>query len=84
MSRADEAIEVHFKRGGHAHKHDDVIRIIQSDDDRGAGNGIRTRNPKLGKLVLYQLSYSRTRQRSTEAAARCQIGAGVVNATPLK
>jgi integrase len=25
----------------------------------GAGNGIRTRDPKLGKLVLYQLSYSR-------------------------
>ena len=26
----------------------------------GAGNGVRTRDPKLGKLVLYQLSYSRT------------------------
>ena len=24
-----------------------------------AGDGIRTRDPKLGKLVLYQLSYSR-------------------------
>ena len=25
----------------------------------GAGNGVRTRDPQLGKLVLYQLSYSR-------------------------
>tara|TARA_Y100001934_G_C11711469_1_gene476968 strand:+ start:263 stop:532 length:270 start_codon:yes stop_codon:yes gene_type:complete len=25
----------------------------------GAGNEVRTRNPQLGKLVLYQLSYSR-------------------------
>ena len=26
----------------------------------GAGNGIRTRDPQLGRLMLYQLSYSRT------------------------
>ncbi len=26
----------------------------------GAGNEIRTRDPDLGKVVLYQLSYSRT------------------------
>ena len=26
-----------------------------------AGNGTRTRDPNLGKVVLYQLSYSRTR-----------------------
>ena len=26
----------------------------------GAGNGIRTRDPQLGKLMLYQLSYART------------------------
>ena len=25
----------------------------------GAGDGFRTRDPKLGKLVLYQLSYAR-------------------------
>ena len=25
----------------------------------GAGNGVRTRDPNLGKVVLYQLSYSR-------------------------
>ena len=27
----------------------------------GAGNGVRTRDPELGKLVLYQLSYTRAR-----------------------
>lgn len=27
----------------------------------GAGNGVRTRDPKLGKLVLCQLSYTRPR-----------------------
>ena len=26
----------------------------------GAGNGTRTRDPQLGKLMLYQLSYSRS------------------------
>jgi hypothetical protein len=26
-----------------------------------AGNGTRTRDPNLGKVVLYQLSYSRER-----------------------
>lgn len=30
-----------------------------SDEATGAGNGVRTRDPKLGKLVLYQLSYAR-------------------------
>ena len=27
-----------------------------------AGNGTRTRDPNLGKVVLYQLSYSRARE----------------------
>jgi hypothetical protein len=27
----------------------------------GAGNGVRTRDPQLGRLMLYQLSYSRTK-----------------------
>ncbi len=26
----------------------------------GAGNGTRTRDPQLGKLLLYQLSYARS------------------------
>ncbi len=28
-------------------------------ENYGAGDGVRTRDPKLGKLVLYQLSYAR-------------------------
>ena len=28
-----------------------------------AGNGTRTRDPNLGKVVLYQLSYSRVRRK---------------------
>ena len=27
----------------------------------GAGDGVRTRDPELGKLVLYQLSYTRNK-----------------------
>ncbi len=29
----------------------------------GAGDGIRTRDPNLGKVVLYQLSYTRIRKK---------------------
>ena len=32
-----------------------------------AGNGTRTRDPNLGKVVLYQLSYSRVRQNLTNS-----------------
>ena len=32
-----------------------------------AGNGTRTRDPNLGKVVLYQLSYSRVGRRLGEA-----------------
>ena len=31
----------------------------RSGPKTGAGDGIRTRDPELGKLVLYQLSYTR-------------------------
>ena len=30
------------------------------EEEIGAGNETRTRDPNLGKVVLYQLSYSRT------------------------
>ena len=33
--------------------------LMKKADFRGAGNEIRTRDSKLGKLVLYQLSYAR-------------------------
>src|SRR6059036_2173635 len=32
-----------------------------------AGNGTRTRDPNLGKVVLYQLSYSRKRRQSNRS-----------------
>src|SRR5678815_2509566 len=37
----------------------------------GAGNGARTRDPQLGRLMLYQLSYSRSLPTKNSAAARC-------------
>jgi hypothetical protein len=47
-------------------------------DDR-AGNGTRTRDPNLGKVVLYQLSYSRVYPR--RPMFRCGSG-GEGNRTP--
>lgn len=41
------------------------LRIMKTTKDYGrssrAGNGVRTRDIQLGKLMLYQLSYSRLR-----------------------
>ena len=34
----------------------------------GAGNEIRTRDPNLGKVVLYQLSYSRVLRQNLKSA----------------
>jgi hypothetical protein len=36
----------------------------------GAGDGVRTRDTELGKLVLYQLSYARSRQDGRMIATR--------------
>ena len=36
------------------------FNILRDKNKIGAGNEIRTRDPDLGKVVLYQLSYSRT------------------------
>ena len=42
---------------------------LPSTDRPRAGNGTRTRDPNLGKVVLYQLSYSRvTPQNIAEPA----------------
>ena len=38
----------------------------------GAGNGARTRDPKLGKLVLYQLSYARSNLKIVYSSYYCQ------------
>ena len=39
--------------------HDLVVRAVKALSNFGAGNETRTRDPDLGKVVLYQLSYSR-------------------------
>jgi hypothetical protein len=44
----------------------------------GAGNGDRTRDPKLGKLVLYQLSYARLRITIDYSSLFCQYKKGGV------
>ncbi len=36
-----------------------VFNCLIKQEDFGAGDGSRTRDTKLGKLVLYQLSYAR-------------------------
>ena len=38
----------------------------------GAGNEIRTRDPDLGKVVLYQLSYSRVGRLLYAHSFNCQ------------
>jgi hypothetical protein len=40
------------------------------DFENGAGNGIRTRDPELGRLALYQLSYSRSPRRRRKLVER--------------
>ncbi len=43
-------------------------------DKNGAGDGVRTRDPKLGKLVLYQLSYARFFEKDyIGMSSRCQL-----------
>ena len=41
-------------------KRDAVGRMFRILEDHGAGNEARTRDLHLGKVVLYQLSYSRS------------------------
>ena len=38
----------------------------------GAGNETRTRDPDLGKVVLYQLSYSRVEDRARDCKCDCR------------
>ena len=46
-------------------------------DSAGAGNGVRTRDPQLGRLMLYQLSYSRSvPSRTRHAGPREGDGGG--------
>jgi hypothetical protein len=43
-------------------ENDEPALLGDTDPEKNeAGNGTRTRDPNLGKVVLYQLSYSRNR-----------------------
>jgi hypothetical protein len=50
----------------------------------GAGNGTRTRDFKLGKLALYQLSYSRSLsgEKSIQFLKQCQVSCYLRNLNP--
>ena len=50
----------------------------------GAGDGVRTRDPELGKLVLYQLSYTRivSGYPVTPPRQRIKLRPSVVTGTP--
>jgi hypothetical protein len=43
----------------------------------GAGDGIRTRDPELGRLALYQLSYSRTGNAESGGEGRIRTSEGI-------
>jgi hypothetical protein len=43
----------------------------------GAGDGSRTRNPQLGRLILYQLSYSRSFVKKSGGERRIRTFVGV-------
>ena len=72
LARVFELSEV---RGAHAHRFRHTLATALLESDRpetwvqnvpdnglvGAGDGIRTRDINLGKVALYQLSYSRGR-----------------------
>ena len=45
------------------------VPVIVSVESWRAGNGTRTRDPNLGKVVLYQLSYSRSRPKTSRSSA---------------
>ena len=48
-----------------------------------AGDGARTRDPQLGKLMLYQLSYSRTTSFSRSLSLASQSHRSELNRRPL-
>jgi hypothetical protein len=50
-------------------------REYQSVKETGAGDEIRTRDPQLGRLMLYQLSYTRP-LKSKISDLRSHLGAG--------
>ena len=63
----------------------DLIALTERvfSGERGAGDGPRTRDPQLGKLMLYQLSYSREAEaiglRREIIPSRATLPQGAVN-----
>jgi hypothetical protein len=56
-------------------------------EEIGAGDGIRTRDIDLGKVALYQLSYSRSREGNfiiLERGRRCQTVCNPLETKALK
>ena len=49
----------------------------------GADNGVRTRDPHLGKVVLYQLSHVRVRKRQLYVTHRVTQGGILLSVFPL-
>lgn len=54
-----------------------------ASETTGAGDGVRTRDLKLGKLVLYQLSYTRMNHRSDLSSSEFKRCAGLRQAPLL-
>ena len=65
--------------GGPRFRGNPPVRTERSPVKNGAGNETRTRDPDLGKVVLYQLSYSRASPPSYDFRGACQPP-GVVDA----
>ena len=57
-------------------------RRTTSQKRNEAGNGTRTRDPNLGKVVLYQLSYSRNDRQSYRQKMALTSAAPSMDATP--
>ena len=54
----------------------------EPEEKSEAGNGTRTRDPNLGKVVLYQLSYSRDDRQSYRQKIALTSAAPSMDATP--
>ena len=52
-------------RSTHHNTHQLTQHATMSSKCEGADDGIRTRDPHLGKVMLYQLSYIRIRRHAT-------------------
>ena len=63
---------------GYGAKKEGAMNGFSPDRPPRAGNGTRTRDPNLGKVVLYQLSYSRMGQGGLRSVpARAADGSGI-------